>query len=59
MSNDNDPIKRPAPGKVIPKAEHYVHLVYFALVAVSGPYHIAAGVCFALGLLVLFVHSEG
>lgn len=56
--NDNDPIKRRNARKVIPKAEHYVHLLYFALVAISGPYHIAAGICFALGLLVLMIHAE-
>lgn len=35
-----------------------MHLTYFALVAFSGPYDVAAGVCFVIGATVVIFKWE-
>ena len=58
MKNDQDPIKRKDPKQTIPKAQHYLHVVYFAFVAVHGPYSYVAGVLCILGIIILTLHLE-
>lgn len=40
------------------KAEHVIHLTYFALIVVGGPYSVAAGACFLIGVTVLIVGHD-
>lgn len=40
---------------VAPRSEHYLHLAYFGLVAIHGPYHHAAAVCFVVGVIIALV----
>jgi len=40
-------------------AAHAVHLLYFGLVAVGGPYYVAAGGCLVFGVVAWVLHIEG
>jgi len=50
-------VRRCKHSTIVPKAEHYVHLTYFALVALSGPYYVAAGACFILGVTIVILEG--